>query len=81
LNGVAVGRLVGMGLGVFVEGINASVVATASSTGRLGVVVFVGREQDVNMNRITILNKNCLMRRLYRYSEQFYAADVLRVKE
>lgn len=49
-NGVAVGRIVGMGLGVLVAGIIASVVATASSTGSVGVVDLFGNEQLAEIN-------------------------------
>lgn len=59
--GVAVGKTVCIGRGVFVAGIIASVVATASSTGRVGVVDLLGNEQDAKMNRVTVI-KNCLIR-------------------
>ena len=50
-----------MGLGVFVDGIIARVVATASSTGIVGVGFLPGKEQDATVNRLTMLIKNCLM--------------------
>lgn len=75
-NGVAVGRMVGRGRGVEVEGNKARVVATASSTGIVGVGFRLGREQDAKINSNKILIKNCLMRRLYSYSEQINPADV-----
>lgn len=48
--GVAVGRTVGTGRGVFVAGIIASVVATASSTGNVGVADRLGNEQAARIN-------------------------------
>ena len=61
-NGVVVGRIVGMGLGVFVGGIMANVVATASSTGKVGVIDRFGKEQDAEINNNITLIKNCLIR-------------------
>jgi hypothetical protein len=65
--------------GVFVT-IDAKVVATASSTGSVGVVFLDGIEQDVKVNNKTIIKK-CLMHRLYSFSEQIKILDVIRVKE
>jgi len=59
---------------------DASVVATASPTGKLGVVVFEGMEHDVRINNKKIIKK-CLMCRLYNFSEQIDVIDVLREKE
>lgn len=61
---------------------DANVVATASSTGKVGIAVLDGNEQDVkasNNNKAII--KKYLIRRLYSFSEQINIADVLRVKE
>jgi hypothetical protein len=63
--------------------IPASVVATASSTGKLGVCVcgLPGMEHDVKIDNNRIHKKRLIMRRLYNFSEQFNSADVLREKE
>lgn len=80
-NGVAVGSMVGMGRGVVVAGIIASVVATASSTGNVGVnVLLVGSEQPAKTNKSTIPVKNRLMHGLYSFSEQFNSCNVIGVK-
>lgn len=81
-NGVEVGITVGRAAGVLVE-IEASVVATASSMGRLvpGVAVNPGNEQELDIATSKRIIKNCLMRRLYNFSEHFILRDVLRVKE
>lgn len=54
--------MVGSGRGVFVGGIIARVVATASSTGNVGVVFRLGKEQAVKISNKPILVKNCLIR-------------------
>jgi hypothetical protein len=74
-----VGKSVGIGAGVLVDN-DARVVATASSTGKRGVVVFVGREHDVKINSNKIIKKY-LMHRLYSFSEQIDCVDVNWVKE
>lgn len=71
---------VARGAGVLVE-IDASVVAIASSMGRLGVAVRPGNEQDVNSSTNKRIIKKGLMRRLYSFSEQINIRDVIRVKE
>jgi len=76
---VAEGRIVGTRAGVFVAK-DANVVATASSTGKLGGDVLEGIEHDDNINIIKIFKKR-FMRRLYSFSEQIDIMDVLRVKE
>ena len=68
---------VGRGAGVLVER-DASVVATASSMGRLGAGVRLGNEQDVKISNVKSLNKSCLMGRLYNFSEQI---DLVGVNE
>jgi hypothetical protein len=80
--GVDVGSTVGNGAGVFVP-MEASVVATASSIWRPGVGEgrIPGREQDARMNTIKKNLKNCLIRRLYSFSEQINDGDVIREKE
>lgn len=49
-----------MGGGVFVDS-EASVVATASWMGILGVSDFLGREHDVKINNNMAILKKCLM--------------------
>ena len=75
------GRIVGIGLGVFVAGIIANVVATASSTGNVGMDVRFGSEQLVSIKNSKPHIKNCLMLGLYSFSEQINFRDVIRVKE
>ena len=53
----------------------ASIVATASSTGKVGVCVLDGIEHDVKINNIKIVKKR-LMRRLYSFSEQIDVVGV-----
>jgi hypothetical protein len=59
----------------------ASVVETASSTGNVGAVVLDGNEQDVRISNNKIIVKIYFIRRLYSFSEQIDAQDVLRIKE
>ena len=70
------GSRVGSGRGVVVGGIIASVVATASSTGKVGAVFRLGKEQAVKINNNPMFIKNCLMHRLYSFSEQINMMDV-----
>jgi hypothetical protein len=58
----------------------ANVVATASSTGKVGVAVLAGKEHAVRIKNIVIVKRR-LMQRLYSFSEQINSADVIRVKE
>jgi hypothetical protein len=61
---------------------DAKVVATASSTGNVGIMVLDGNEHDVRINNNNkAIIKKYLMYRLYSFSEQIDVADVLRVKE
>lgn len=55
---------------------DASVVATAFSTGMVGIAVLDGMEHDVKINN-TGINKSFLIRRLYSFSEQMNFMDVL----
>jgi|KBSSwiStaDraftv2_1062776.scaffolds.fasta_scaffold3191887_1 hypothetical protein len=71
---------VGIRTGVFVI-MEASVVETASSTGNVGAVVLDGNEQDVRISNNKIIVKIYFIRRLYSFSEQIDAQDVLRIKE
>lgn len=75
------GRIVGIGLGVFVEGIIASVVATASSTGKVGIDALFGNEQPARIKDSRTHIKNCLMLGLYSYSEHFDSCHVIGIKE
>jgi hypothetical protein len=56
-----VGNNVGIGAGAWVDR-DASVVATASSMGTLGVVVLVGMEHEVKINSNAMNIKKYLMR-------------------
>lgn len=77
---MAVGIAVGRGAGVLV-GLAASMVATASLMGMLGVgVALPGREQEVVIiPKLNIINKY-LIRLLYNFSEQFDLGDVYKGK-
>ena len=71
---------VGIRTGVLVI-MEASVVETASSTGNVGALVLDGNEQDVRINNNKIIVNIYFIRRLYSFSEQIDARDVLKVKE
>jgi hypothetical protein len=72
--------MVGRRAGVLVDN-DASVVAMASSMGRLGVAVLVGNEQEAKSSINGAIIKKYLMHRLYSFSEQIKVGDVIWVKE